>query len=253
MMPSLAAQLERALTDVEQLQTSLHAAHGMLREARARLTLHMLSRCAGAPLKLSTDQALLDRIDRLLPRVAGANVAADRDEDELDRAAAAVAEAIVTAPEDEDRQEAAACAAASAIAAVPRLERKGNRGRLPSTWTDERLRLLDAEGHNISQHGKDLLARVNALEGPPCASVGAMRVKYRLRLDAGLIKPPTAPAAKPAPAKPSTIPEEDKAEARQMIQQGRGALDLVAWFGWDLSEAQDFAEAVRAEPRKSAA
>lgn len=110
-----------------------------------------------------------------------------------------------------------------------------------SVWTEERLALLDANYGTMPNRA--LLARINALPGHPCGSDKALQVKFSHRKAAGLVKRPE-PA--PAPA-PSTIPEEDKPEARQMVLAGAGAKDLVEEFGWNLAEAQAFARDVRAE------
>ena len=112
-------------------------------------------------------------------------------------------------------------------------------------WTPERvdlLRTLYAEG----LHRTAILPRINALPGPPCASVTAMMMKAG---KLGLTRS-TAPAA-PASAAPPALaskPAEDIEEARQMMRAGNiGALALSEYFGWPLDEAQAIAAEIRAE------
>lgn len=167
-----------------------------------------------------------------------------------ERLAESVAREIVEAPQDEARQDRAARRVAAHLTrTTPRPPRQ--RGVAPTVWTDARLALLDAEcGVADADH---FLARVNALPGPRYANTNAMRTKFNARLRAGLVKrAPDAARRQAVVAKSSTIPEEDKPEARTMILAGGGAPDLVEEFGWDAEEAQAFAEAVRAEAKVAA-
>lgn len=86
-----------------------------------------------------------------------------------------------------------------------------------------------------------LLDRINSLPGPPCASTGAMEVKYYTLKRQGRVPPAPAPAAPAA-----TAEDEDTAAARAMILAGKGAKDLEEEFGWTLTAAQRFAAEVRA-------
>nr|WP_314074612.1 hypothetical protein [uncultured Roseococcus sp.] len=81
-----AARLERALTENEQLQTSLHAAQGLLREAAARFRLYALdnwSRWPPLPGRAERDDAIAARIEALVgPAPAAAGGAPQRDSDD---------------------------------------------------------------------------------------------------------------------------------------------------------------------------
>ncbi|WP_421988521.1 hypothetical protein [Roseococcus sp.] len=171
----------------------------------------------------------------------------ERAEDDAQQALAEeIAQEIAEAPQDGARQEKAAQRVAAHI-----VKTANNRGKAPSVWTKERLALLDAEC--LIAESNDLLTRINARPGPPCASTNAMRTKFNTRLRKGLVKRSAGVVAPPAAAtRRSTIPEEDKPEARQMVLGGKGAKDLVEEFGWNLEEAQAFAQAVRDEQKAAA-
>ena len=121
------------------------------------------------------------------------------------------------------------------------------------------------------------------LPGPPCASTDALKMHAKkLGLTRpGADTPATFAAALPEAAPPAAIPPavappaaaqpardeadpltwhpaEDIAEARQMMRAGNiGAKALAEYFGWQLSEAQAIAAALRddleAEARSRAA
>ncbi|MBS7792195.1 hypothetical protein KTR66_19505 [Roseococcus sp. SDR] len=142
------------------------------------------------------------------------------------------------------------------------------------TYTPEREALL-RRLYPTTMSMREISERLAALPGPEIRSPEAVRKKAEklglLRLfqpipaeflqapedaaDCGGSGPEAAPAEDPtagaAPIAERTwrtdwpFPEEDLPEARDMIRAGRGALDLAEEFGWNLAEAQAWAEQTR--------
>jgi hypothetical protein len=117
---------------------------------------------------------------------------------------------------------------------------------LAKVWTDDRLALLRTLYAQADLTLDDIAARINALPGPPCASVDAMGVKAT-KLGLTSDRPLAAPGSAAPPALASK-PAEDIEEARQMMRAGNiGAKALSEYFGWPLPEAQAIAAEIRAE------
>nr|WP_314074614.1 hypothetical protein [uncultured Roseococcus sp.] len=112
----------------------------------------------------------------------------------------------------------------------------------PSVWTPERIARLD-QGYAAGEQRSVTFAAVNALPGTPCASINSMHMKAS---SLGFTKRALAPAAASSALLAPAQEDEERATARAMILDDKGALDLVREFGWELTEAQAFAKAVRA-------
>lgn len=115
-------------------------------------------------------------------------------------------------------------------------------GAVALVWTPERIARLD-QGYAAGEQRSVTFAAVNALPGTPCASINSMHMKAS---SLGFTKRAPAPAAASSALLTSAQEDEERAAARAMILDDKGALDLVREFGWDLTEAQAFAKAVRA-------
>jgi hypothetical protein len=150
-------------------------------------------------------------------------------------------------------------------------------GAPPHVWTPERVDAL-RQMYAAGAKRWTILAHINALPGPPCASVDALKMHAK---KLGLTRPGTdtpasfaaapPPAAPPPDALPTATqparddsdpltwhPADDIAEARQMMRSSKvGAKALAEYFGWALAEAQAIAAALRdqieAEARGQAA
>lgn len=121
-------------------------------------------------------------------------------------------------------------------------------------WSPERIAVLDAAyAHGTPPNRPQILEAVNKLPGPPCASAASMHMKA-VALGFNKRSPaPTAATAAIVPRAEPAIPEEDKAEARRMVlEEDKGAKDLVEEFGWDLGAAQRFAADTRDAARGAA-
>jgi hypothetical protein len=124
-----------------------------------------------------------------------------------------------------------------------------------AVWTDERLELA-ARRWNEGALTETILAEVNALPGVPCSGVVALRKQLDKLRKAGVDIAARTPGRRPAPPPglPDGIPldEIEEARARMLEDDRRGALDLADYFGWPLPQAQQVAEAIRAELKAAA-
>jgi hypothetical protein len=119
--------------------------------------------------------------------------------------------------------------AVAEAAAPPRPSRPPhpNQVRPVVKWTPERLALAREKAGKVL--GRELLAMLNALPGPPIASTGAMRVKLR---EMGLEVTPGLP-----PLPPGTTPRNWNEEARAAARE-RARVTAVMAGGGDWTEAR---------------
>jgi hypothetical protein len=127
-------------------------------------------------------------------------------------------------------------------------------------WTAERDDLVIRDYGRLG--GLAMLPALNALPGEPVKSAQAVKNRAGVLRARGVPVPPrptgrppsAAPAAPREPTPPTTIPDDEIAEARDMMRASAkcGARDLHDYFGWPLPQAQQAAEAIRAELKAAA-
>ena len=131
---------------------------------------------------------------------------------------------------------------------------RSENGGKPGTWTTEREAMLRRD-YPGTKPLAGVFAALNALPGPPVASIGAvaaqakkMGLQRRERLPIGsAIAPPTT-----TPIPPMTT--EDQAEALERLRKGidKGARDVMEYFGCSHSEAMQVVERHRARQQRAA-
>jgi hypothetical protein len=129
-----------------------------------------------------------------------------------------------------------------------------------TVWTAERDELVIRDYGRLG--GLAMLPALNALPGEPVQSAQAVKNRAGVLRARGVPVPPrptgrpssAAPAAPREPTPPTTIPDDEIAEARDMMRASDkcGARELHDYFGWPLPQAQQVAETIREELKAAA-